>query len=120
MAVLLVLTSIALMVRVGQHVTDAATTASVTRARALVVLLDTAEVVGLLGAGLASRRGRVPSTLVLATMAGVLLACDAWTNVAATTGAAFDAALVFLVVGEIPSMIVCGIAAVAAYRKLAD
>lgn len=116
-AVVLLLATIPLVYRLG-NAASIPHTSVFTQARALVVALDTAEVVGLLGAGLSSLRGRPPATLVLATMGGTLLTCDAWVNVMTTSGEAFRQALFYLVVGEIPSILVCVVAAIWAYRKL--
>jgi hypothetical protein len=115
----LVFVASASLVRLGQHVLFADSSELATRLRAIVVLLDTAETVGLIGAGLSSLRGRPRPTLVFATMAAVLLSCDAWVNVVAVpSGPAFRAALLFFFVGELPSVLLCLIAIRSASRRL--
>ena len=118
-AVVLGLVACAFLVRTVQHFTDPQSEAIVTRARAIVVLLDTGELIGLLGAGIASLRGRARATLAFSTVGAVLLTCDAWTNVlTAASGLPFASAIFYLLVGEIPSIIVCVWAARASYRVI--
>lgn len=119
-AAVLAITALPILLRTATQVTQGEASVEYTHARALVVLLDLGETVGLIGAGVASLRGHTRRTLVLATIAGALLCCDAWTNVVATTGQAFQAALVFLIIAEIPSIVVCAIAARAAHLRLRE
>lgn len=105
-------------IRTGQHLTTSVTSELATHTRGMVVILDTAETIGLLGAGIASLRGLLRPTFVFATMATALFICDAWVNVVMVpSGPAFQAALVFLFIGELPSIVLCSIAAVWAWRK---
>jgi hypothetical protein len=107
----LALTAAVVLVRIVVHVLQWDSTALSTQSRAIIVLLDTGETIGLLGAGLASLTGHVRATLVLATIAISLLLADAYGNVVmAASGQAFAAAVFYLVAGEIPSIIVCGLA----------
>lgn len=118
-AVVVGLVAAAFAVRTVQHITDHHSTAFVTQARAIVVLLDTGEAVGLLGAGIASLKGRPKPTLVFSTMGAVLLICDAWTNMlTAASGLSFDSAVFYLIVGEVPAIVVCLWAARSALRVL--
>ena len=120
-AMVLALVALAFLARTVQHFTDPQSTAVVTRARAIVVLLDTGETVGLLGAGIASLRGKPRSTLVFSMIGGVLLICDAWTNVlTAASGLSFDSAIFYLIVGEVPSTVLCIWAARCAARELRE
>jgi hypothetical protein len=113
----LALTAAVVVVRIVVHVLSWDSTALSTQSRAIIVLLDTGETIGLLGAGLASLTGHVRATLVLATIAISLLLADAYGNVVmAASGQAFAAAVFYLVVGEIPSIIVCGLAVLASQR----
>lgn len=106
-------------IRAGQSFTSTATSELATHTRGMVVILDTAETIGLLGAGIASLRRLPRPTFVLATMATALFICDAWVNVVMVpSGPAFQAALVFLFVGELPSVVLCSIAAIWAWRRL--
>lgn len=115
------LVAAAFAVRTVQHITDHHSTAYVTQARAIVVLLDTGEAIGLLGAGIASLRARPKPMLIFSTMGAVLLMCDAWTNVlTAASGLAFDSAIFYLIVGEIPSIVVCLWAMTSALRSLRE
>lgn len=119
-AIVLACTAALVVARIVLHVLqwDSATTA--TQTRAIVVLLDAGESVGLLGAGLASLTGHARSTLVLASVACSLLICDAYGNVVmAASGEAFTSALFYLVVGEVPSIVLCALAIRAAHRTLA-
>lgn len=101
------------------HLFDADSTELASHTRALVVVLDTAESIGLIGAGWASLRGYVRATAVFGVMAATLLIIDAYTNVvAAEPGPTFWAAIFYLIVGEIPSTILALIAALAAAKKL--
>lgn len=107
------------LVRTDLHLTDLPTTADAERLRATVVILDTGESVGLIGAGWASLRGLPRATLVFAVMAASLLVVNAFVNVlAAEPGSAFVAAVFYLVVGEIPSTVLTVIAARAAIRAV--
>ena len=65
------------------HLFDADSTELASHTRALVVVLDTAESIGLIGAGWASLRGYVRATAVFGVMAATLLIIDAYTNVVA-------------------------------------
>ncbi len=101
------------------HLMTTETTELASHARAIVVVLDIAESIGLIGAGWASLRGHVRATLVFGTMAATLLIIDAYTNVVtAEPGPTFWAALVFLFIGEVPSTILALIAAFSAARVL--
>jgi hypothetical protein len=118
-AVVLAATAVVVAARMVLHVLHWDSTALATHSRAIVVILDTFEVIGLLGAGLASLTGHVRGTLVLATIAGSLLVCDAYGNVVmAASGQAFTAALFYLFVGELPSIIFCALAIRAAHRHM--
>lgn len=118
-ALVLAFVGLITLVRTGLHVTDVSTTADAERLRATVVILDTGESVGLIGAGLASLRGLRRATLVFAVMAASLLVVDAFVNVfAAEPGPAFVAAAFYLIVGEIPSIVLTVIAARAALRAV--
>lgn len=109
----------AAVIRTGQHLTSNMTSELANHTRGMVVFLDTAETIGLLGAGIASLRGLPKPTFVFATMATALFICDAWVNVVMVpSGPAFQAALVFLFVGELPSIVLCSIAAVWAWRRI--
>lgn len=117
----LALTAVVVAARMVLHVMQWDSEAMATHTRGVIVILDTLEALGLLGAGLASRAGRVRGTLVLATMAGILLVCDAYGNVVmAASGQAFNAALFYLVVGELPSIAACALAVRSAQRHLSS
>ena len=112
-------TAVVVAARIVLHVLQWDSTALATHTRAIVVILDTFQVIGLLGAGLASLQGRVRGTLVLATIAGSLLVCDAYGNIVmAASGEAFTAALFYLFFGELPSIVFCSLAVRAAHRRL--
>jgi len=52
---------------------------------------------------------------------GVLLICDAWTNVlTAASGLPFDSAIFYLIVGEVPSTVLCIWAAKCAVSELKE
>jgi len=105
--------------RTGATFTTSVTSELATHTRAVVVILDIGETIGLLGAGISSLRGLPRPTFVFATMAATLLICDAWVNVVLVpSGPAFQAAIVFLFVGELPSIVLCSIAAVWAWRRI--
>jgi hypothetical protein len=103
------------------HVLQWDSTATATHARAIVVVLDALQAIGLLGTGLASLAGRERSTLVLGSIAVSLLVCDAFGNVVlAASGQPSMAAVFYLFVGELPAILLCALAIRAAHRHLAD
>jgi hypothetical protein len=119
-AVVLAVTAVGVAARIVLHVLQWDSTVLATQTRTIIVILDTFQVIGLLGAGLASLTGHVRGTLVLATIAGSLLVCDAYGNVVMSgSGEAFTAALFYLFVGELPSFIFCVLAIRAAHRRMA-
>jgi hypothetical protein len=118
-AVVLAVTAVGVAARIVLHALQWDSTVLATQTRTIIVILDTFQVIGLLGAGLASLTGHVRSTLVLATIAGSLLVCDAVANVVMSgSGQAFTAALFYLFVGELPSIVFCALAIRAAHRRL--
>lgn len=115
----LAVVAVSFLVHTASHAMSSETTGWMSRARAVVVVLDTAESVGLIGAGIASLRGNVRATLVFSVMAATLLSADAYGNVVgAPQGPAQIAALFYLIVGELPSIILLLIVARSAQRKL--
>ncbi|MFI0432313.1 MAG: hypothetical protein ACH36H_04140 [Candidatus Nanopelagicales bacterium] len=118
-AVVLGLVALAFAGHALAQAADPETTGWVSRARAIVVILDTGESVGLIGAGIASLRGHARSALVFSVIAATLLMCDAFANVVgAAPGVAFQQAVFYLLVGEIPSIVLCLFVARSAYRTL--
>lgn len=105
-AIVLGVVALSILIHTASRLVDEGATMWMSRARAIVVLLDTGETVGLIGAGLASLRGRVRPALVFGVIAATLLAGDAFANVVgAPQGPAFRQAIFYLVVGEIPSIV---------------
>ncbi|MCB0914709.1 MAG: hypothetical protein KDC23_03270 [Actinobacteria bacterium] len=98
---------------------DPETVGWLSRARAIVVILDTGESIGLIGAGIASLRGNTRAALVFSVLAATLLTCDAVANVlGAPPGFALESAVFYLLVGEIPSIVLSLVIARSAYRRL--
>ncbi len=121
MVIVVVLTIVALtfVVHTISHLIEPATTEWMQRTRAIVVILDTFESVGLIGAGIASLRGSPRAALVFASIAATLLICDAYTNVVgAPQGPALEAAIFYLIVGEIPSIVLSLIVASRAAKQV--
>ncbi|MFM2438614.1 MAG: hypothetical protein RLZ55_1437 [Actinomycetota bacterium] len=118
-AVVLGLVALAFAGHALAHAVDPQTVGWMSRARAIVVILDTGESMGLIGAGIASLRGHARSALVFSIIAATLLTVDAFANVVgAAPGVAFQQAVFYLLVGEIPSIVLCLLVARAAYRRL--
>ena len=118
-AAVLALIALSFLVHTIGHLLDESTTGWMSRARAIVVILDTGETVGLIGAGIASLSGHVRATLVFGVIATTLLVGDAFANVVgAPQGPAFEQALFYLVVGEIPSIVLSLIMVRSASKRL--
>ena len=118
-AILLAVIAVIFVISTVAHFLDPQTTELVTRTRAMVVVLDIGESIGLLGAGLSSLYGKPRRTLVFSMVGGSLLICDAWLNVVIVgPGLPFESAIFYLVVGEIPSIILCVLAGRSASLKL--
>ncbi|MEZ5186911.1 MAG: hypothetical protein R2720_14300 [Candidatus Nanopelagicales bacterium] len=113
LAAALALVAAGLVIRLATMFTSTATEVPANHLRALVVLLDTGEVIALAGAGLGLLR-RQPRIAIFFGSAGIVLfSGDAWANIVLVPpGPAFTAALFYAVVGELPSTVMC-IAAVA-------
>jgi hypothetical protein len=83
------------------------------------VWLDVAELLSLANAGLALRRNDPSRALVAGCVGAALLSMDAWVNVTIVPGGAPLAwAIVFALVGELPSAFLCAWAARAGARAL--
>lgn len=82
-------------------------------------LLDTSEVLSLVGAAAALRAGRARWALAISTLGLALFVSDAWFNVVLSHGEAFYESVLFLVVGEFPTAGLCVVGIVAATRALA-
>lgn len=107
-----------MLIRMGVAL-GSASTQTVIHARAIVVVLDTGETAALICAGIGVLRQRVRLTYVAGTIAATLLLLDALTNLLVVpSGPAFQAALFYLIVGELPSTAVAIIAARAAGTAL--
>lgn len=118
-AVVLLLVALAFVGHALAHAVSPETIGWLSRARGVVVVLDTGESVGLIGAGIASLRGYPRAALVFSVIAATLLTCDAFANVVgAAPGLAAKEAVFYLIVGEIPSIVLCLVVARSAYRKL--
>jgi hypothetical protein len=90
---------------------------SASHLRLLVVLLDTAEVVALGGAGLALMKDRPAAAIFFGSAGVVLFLGDAWLNlVLVPAGPAFVAAILYAVVGEVPSTAMCAMTVAIGYR----
>jgi hypothetical protein len=117
-AIVLAIVALSFAFHTAAHLSDPVTTGLMSRSRAIVVLLDTGEAVGLIGAGWYSLRGKPREALVFSVLAATLLTCDAFANVVgAQQGTAFDQAIFYLLVGEIPSIILALWVARCASRK---
>lgn len=118
-AAVLMLVAAALAAHLWRTVHADLTQVDASHLRLLVVLLDTSEVVALLGAGLALRHGSARWAVVFASMGLVLFPGDAWTNIVFVgPGPQFVAAIFYAVVGEGPSTVMCAYAVVLATRTL--
>lgn len=118
-SVVLTIVAVSFAIHTASHAMQTETAGWMTRARAVVVVLDTAESIGLIGAGIASLKGHVRATLVFSVMAATLLSADAYGNVVgAPQGQAQVAALFYLFVGELPSIVLLLIVARSAQRAL--
>lgn len=118
-AVVLLLVALAFVGHAVAHAVSPDTMGWLSRARGVVVVLDTGESIGLIGAGIASLRGHARAALVFSVIAATLLTCDAFANVVgAAPGVAAEQAVFYLLVGEIPSIVLCLMVARSAYRKL--
>lgn len=117
----LVLAGLALLVRLGITVTSTDTSFDADRLRLLVVLWDSAEVAALLGLGLCLRSGAARAAVAFGSAGIVVFTLDAWVNITVVGGGpAFVAALVYAVVGEAPSVVMCGLGAAHAMRRWRD
>lgn len=115
---MLALVALSFAFHTAAHLSDPATTGLMSRSRAIVVILDTGESIGLIGAGWFSLRGRPRPALIFSVLAATLLTCDAFANVVgAQQGTAFEQAIFYLLVGEIPSIILALWVARCAARK---
>ena len=116
-AVLLVTLAVLLVVRLLITFDSTGAELSASHLRLLVVLLDTAEVVTLGGSGLALMSNR-PAAAIFCGSAGIVLFLgDAWLNlVLVPAGPAFVAAILYAVVGEIPSTAMCAMTVIFGYR----
>ena len=111
------LVGIALIARIAATLTRTGTEVSADHLRALVVLLDTGEVIALAGAGLGLLRGNPRAAIFFGSAGIVLFLGDAWTNIVLVPpGPAFAAAIFYAVVGEIPSTAMCIAAVVLSMR----
>lgn len=116
-AIVLLIVGLFYLGHMVSHAMSDQTTGWMDRTRAIVVILDTFESIGLIGAGVASLKGHVKATLVFSVMGATLLSCDAYANVVgATQGPAFWAAIFYLIVGEIPSIVLLVLVARSAQR----
>ena len=117
LAGVLTLVVVALVARLVAMLTLTATEVSADHLRALVVLLDTGEVIALAGAGMGLLRGHPRAAIFFGSAGIVLFLGDAWANVVLVPpGPAFTAALFYAVVGEFPSTAMCVAAVVLSMR----
>ena len=108
LAGVLALVGVGLALRLVVTFAASATEVPADHLRALVVLLDTGEVIALAGAGLGLLRGEPRAAIFFGSAGIVLFLGDAWTNIVLVPpGPAFTAALVYAVVGEFPSAAMC-------------
>lgn len=120
-ATVLAVIALSFLVHTTGRLMDEGTTVWMSRARAIVVILDTGETVALIGAGLASLRGQARAALVFGAIAATLLTGDAFANVVgAPQGPAFQQAIFYLIVGEIPSIVLSLVVVHSASRRLAS
>lgn len=120
-AAVLVVVAAGLVAHLWRTANAALTQVDADHLRLLVVLLDTSEVVALLGAGLALRQGSARWVVVFGSMGLVLFPGDAWTNIVFVgPGPQFVAAIFYAVVGEGPSTAMCLYAVVLATRRLTE
>lgn len=116
-AALLVITLV-LLVRLTVTLTRTETAMAADHLRFLIVLYDSAEVVTLIGLGVALRAGRPRTAIVVGSMGIVLFLLDGFVNlVVVGEGEAFVAALFYAVVGEIPSIAMSAAAVALAMRR---
>ena len=116
--VALLIIALVLLVRLTVTLMRAETSMAADHLRFLIVLYDAAEVVALIGLGVALRAGRPRAAIVLGSMAMVLFLLDGFVNlVVVGEGEAFVAALFYAVVGEIPSVAMSAAAVVLAMRR---
>lgn len=115
---LLIVVAGLLLVHLGFILTNTETSFHADHLRLLIVVYDSAEVAALLGLGLSLRSGAPRAALVFGSAGVVLFALDAWVNVTVVASEqAFSAAIVYAVVGEIPSIAMCGLGAAVAMRR---
>lgn len=120
-ATVLAVIALSFLVHTTGRLMDEGTTVWMSRARAIVVILDTGETVALIGGGLASLRGQARAALVFGAIAATLLTGDAFANVVgAPQGPAFQQAIFYLIVGEIPSIVLSLVVVHSASRRLAS
>ena len=120
-ATVLAVIALSFLVHTTGRLMDEGTTVWMSRARAIVVILDTGETVALIGAGLASLRARRAPHLCSGPSQPHLLTGDAFANVVgAPQGPAFQQAIFYLIVGEIPSIVLSLVVVHSASRRLAS
>lgn len=108
LAVVLGLVAAVLFMRLIVTVSTTPTEMSADHLRALVVLLDTAEVLALGGAGFCLLKNRPAAVIFFGSVGIVLFLGDAWCNVVLVPpGPTLTAAIVYAVVGEFPSTAMC-------------
>lgn len=104
----LILVAAALLLHLVLLYTNTSTSFHADHLRLLIVVYDSAEVASLLGLGLCLRSGAARAAIVFGAAGVVLFLLDAWVNVTIVSGEQdFRAALVYAIVGEIPSIAMC-------------
>lgn len=121
LAALLAVIALVLVIRLGIMLAVVPATLPADHLRALVVLLDTGQVLCLAGAGFGLLRTHAQAAVFYGSAGVVLFVGDAWCNlVLVPSGQAFAAAVFYAVVGEIPATAMSAFAVVLAMRVLAS
>lgn len=98
----------ALLVHLYFLFTNTSTSFHADHLRLLIVVYDSAEVAALLGLALCLRSGAARAAIIFGSAGVVLFLLDAWVNVTVVAGEQqFRAAIVYAVVGEVPSITMC-------------
>jgi hypothetical protein len=114
----LAIVAVFLVLNLTRVVTQTDTSVDADHLRLLIVAYDSAEVASLLGLGLSLRSGAARAAIAFGTVGAVLFFLDAYINVVVVPpGQALAAAILYAVIGELPSIAMCVAAVVLAMRR---
>jgi len=118
LSAVLAVVGLVLLVNLTMVVSNTSTSIEADHLRILVVLYDSGEVAALLGLGWSLHRGAPRAAIAFGSAGVVLFLLDAYVNVVVVpSGPAFTAALFYAIVGEVPSIAMCGAGVVLAMRR---